>query len=72
MTNNQMAIHSGEACKVPGNQQSLQSGTPLLTANCTEDAGCTVGENKPNSLGAGFAAAGGGVYATQFDTSGVL
>jgi hypothetical protein len=72
MQANQMAIHGSEACKAPGNQQELQSGTPLLTQNCTADAGCTVGETKQNSLGAGFAAAGGGVYATQFDTSGVL
>ena len=34
------------------------------------DAGCTVMETAPNSIGAGFNGAGGGVYATQFDISG--
>jgi len=38
--------------------------------NCSVDAGCTVLETSPNSFGQGFAQAGGGVFATQFDVSG--
>ena len=34
------------------------------------DAGCTKMETAPNSIGAGFNGAGGGVYAAQFDISG--
>ncbi|KAJ7572921.1 hypothetical protein C8J56DRAFT_1067259 [Mycena floridula] len=36
--------------------------------DCLQDR---VGETKPNSFGSGFAAAGGGVYAMQFDTLGI-
>lgn len=72
MPSNQMALHASQACKVPANQQDLQVGKAGFTQNCTADTGCTVGETKQNSLGAGFASAGGGVYAAQFDTSGVL
>ena len=39
--------------------------------DCSKPAGCIIGETAPNSYGPGFAQAGGGVWATQFDVKGV-
>ncbi|RPD78311.1 hypothetical protein L226DRAFT_481036 [Lentinus tigrinus ALCF2SS1-7] len=58
MPANQMAIHTLSGC--------TQSGT-----DCSQGAGCTVGEKADNSYGSAFASAGGGVWATQFDTTGI-
>ncbi|KAL0562771.1 hypothetical protein V5O48_019308, partial [Marasmius crinis-equi] len=67
MAANQMALHSLQGCFSPS--QSLQTGKTIVT-DCSAPAGCTVGEASSNSYGPGFAAAGGGVFATQFDVSG--
>jgi hypothetical protein len=40
--------------------------------DCSQPSGCTVLETSPNSYNEGFAAAGGGVWATQFDVAGIL
>ena len=69
MTFNQMALHTQNGCMQADGV--TQSGATSNT-NCSTDAGCTVAEQQENSFGASFAAAGGGVWATQFDTSGVL
>ncbi|TFK49664.1 hypothetical protein OE88DRAFT_1682717 [Heliocybe sulcata] len=70
MGNNQMALHTAAGCThtTPSNQvgQTIEP-----NCNATDGAGCTVSEKKPNSYGPGFASAGGGVWATQFDTSGI-
>jgi len=69
MDHNQMALHTGASCKhddVPATAQKGKS----LQADCSVDAGCTVEETTPNSYGAGFNQAGGGVFATQFDAKG--
>jgi len=69
MSANQMALHTRPGCMnvapAPGAQHG-QAGQ----LNCSVDAGCTVLETSPNSFGQGFAQAGGGVFATQFDVSG--
>ena len=49
---------------------AVQTGIVYGT-NCSTGSGCVVAETKPNSYGAGFAQAGGGVWATQLDVSGV-
>ncbi|TFY64597.1 hypothetical protein EVJ58_g2524 [Rhodofomes roseus] len=66
--NNQFAIHTTEGCyhDNPPNQAGFN-----IDTNCSQASGCTVGINTQNSYQAGFAAAGGGVYATQYDTSGI-
>ncbi|KAG6915217.1 hypothetical protein DXG01_012688 [Tephrocybe rancida] len=46
-----------------GISQELDSSKP---------SGCVVDETAPNSYQAGFAAAGGGVFATKFDVSGIF
>jgi len=69
MTNNQMALHTLPGCmKTTG---SVQSGTDG-SLNCSTGAGCIVAEASSNSAGSSFAQAGGGVWATQFDASGVF
>jgi hypothetical protein len=68
MNNNQIALHTTPGCfqaRNPG-----QTGSTLET-DCSKDQGCIVAEKKPNSFGAGFATAGGGVYAIQISASGI-
>ena len=69
MTQNQMALHAQGGCTKANT--SLQTGTNG-TPNCTDGTGCSVLETNPNSVGAAFATAQGGVWATQFDVSGLL
>ena len=40
--------------------------------DCSQPSGCIVSETSPNSFNAGFAEAGGGVWAAQFDVAGIL
>jgi hypothetical protein len=70
MTNNQMSIHTTPGCTQSGSEYQL--GTSGTTTDCSQASGCTVTENSPNSYGSSFAAAGGGVWATQFDVSGIF
>lgn len=67
--NNQFAIHTTEGCihDKPTNQAGFN-----IDNDCSTASGCTVGINAPNNYESGFAAAGGGVYATQYDTAGIL
>ncbi|KIJ63767.1 glycoside hydrolase family 16 protein [Hydnomerulius pinastri MD-312] len=69
MDNNQMAIHTTPGCTHSGNVNQL--GVTGSTTDCSQGPGCTVTETSPNSYQAGFAAAGGGVFATQFDSTGI-
>ncbi|KZP05379.1 glycoside hydrolase family 16 protein [Athelia psychrophila] len=68
MGNNQYAIHSDPGCTKtdPTTQTGTSSGT-----DCSQGAGCMVAETQANSYGSGFAQAGGGVFAAQFDSSGI-
>jgi len=68
MPNNQMAIHSTPGCTKtdPSTQTRQSSGT-----DCSQGSGCIVAEKQPNSYGNAFAQAGGGVFAAQFDISGI-
>ncbi|EEB88046.1 hypothetical protein MPER_14352, partial [Moniliophthora perniciosa FA553] len=67
MGNNQMALHSLPGCFKSNPPTQLGR---TLEGDCSKPSGCTVQELQPNSFGSGFAAAGGGVWATQFDVSG--
>jgi hypothetical protein len=68
MTNNQMAIHTASGCTK--SNVSTQTGTTGVT-DCSQSAGCTVSETKANSYGSSFAQSGGGVFAAQFDATGI-
>jgi len=67
-THNQMALHTTAGCihNTPPNQKGTSG-----EIDCATPAGCVVEENSPNSYGSGFATAGGGVWATQFDVTGI-
>ncbi|KAH8097026.1 concanavalin A-like lectin/glucanase domain-containing protein [Cristinia sonorae] len=69
MSNNQMALHTTAGCLHPA--PPVQKGRNQ-NEDCGTGTGCTVGETAPNSFGPGFAAAGGGVWATQFDVAGIF
>ena len=72
-TNNQMTLHTSPGCTQPAGvvQSGMTSGSNCSAGTNSSD-GCTVIEEQPNSYGAGFNDAGGGVWATQFDVSGIL
>lgn len=67
MDHNQMALHTLAGCihTTPPNQMGASG-----QVDCSQPSGCIVAEIKPNSFQSGFAAAGGGVFAAQFDVEG--
>ena len=69
MDHNQMALHTTGGCIHDAN--ATQTGSNSWT-DCSKNTGCVVQETKANSFGEGFATAGGGVWATQFDVTGIL
>ncbi|KAJ3992592.1 concanavalin A-like lectin/glucanase domain-containing protein [Lentinula boryana] len=68
LNSNQYALHTTPGCYLAAN--SSQTGNTIET-DCSTGQGCLVQETKPNSFGSGFAQAGGGVFATQLDVSGI-
>ena len=66
--NNQMSMHTLPGCTHASNTNEIGF---ALQPDCSQDSGCTVDEMKPNNLQEQFAAAGGGVWATEFDSSGI-
>ncbi|KAH9933317.1 concanavalin A-like lectin/glucanase domain-containing protein [Fomitopsis serialis] len=68
MTANQYALHSAQGCSA---SSSASFSGSIGVTDCNATAGCQFGETKDNSYGPGFAASGGGVYATLFDASGI-
>ncbi|GJE86443.1 glycoside hydrolase family 16 protein [Phanerochaete sordida] len=66
--NNQMALHTTAGCFKDAS--AAETGR-IGGLNCGTGSGCVVVETAPNSYESGFAAAGGGVWATQFDVSGI-
>ena len=69
MDHNQYALHTIGGCTLD-ESAAVQTGSVVGT-DCSLGSGCVVAETQPNSFGAGFAQAGGGVWATQLDVSGV-
>ncbi|KPV74079.1 glycoside hydrolase family 16 protein [Rhodotorula graminis WP1] len=71
---NQMAMHTADGCSVSNGTSDNFSGT-LTYGNCfakaNDNSGCTIRDTRPASYGAAFAAAGGGVWATQLAKDGV-
>ncbi|KAI0336817.1 hypothetical protein GY45DRAFT_1237765 [Cubamyces sp. BRFM 1775] len=69
MKDNQMAVHTTQGCMT---SNSIQQTGAIGFTDCSKGSGCTVRETKANSFGAGFAQAGGGVWATQYDVAGIF
>ncbi|EIW77172.1 glycoside hydrolase family 16 protein [Coniophora puteana RWD-64-598 SS2] len=66
MSSNQMALHTTSGCTL--SSTATQLGTTDVT-DCSSAAGCTVTETSNSSYGSNFE---GGVWATQFDSSGIF
>jgi hypothetical protein len=71
-TKNQMALHTHSGCtQAEGVTQSGTTGNRNCDGGQSGGAGCTVIDANENSYGAPFAAAGGGVWVTEFADTGV-
>ncbi|GAA5983395.1 hypothetical protein JCM10908_000272 [Rhodotorula pacifica] len=69
---NQMTLHTEAGCTRSGAQTgNVQWASPNCYAYSGGDNGCTVFDYDPSSYGAGFNAAGGGVFALQIAETGV-
>ncbi|KAI0035226.1 concanavalin A-like lectin/glucanase domain-containing protein [Vararia minispora EC-137] len=72
VTMNQVALHTSHGCTITG---AVQTSTLVNSTDCSYDdnanEGCVVTVTSTNSYGAGFAAAGGGVYVTEFSEVGI-
>ncbi|KAG5721471.1 putative glycosidase C21B10.07 [Termitomyces sp. T112] len=73
VTQNQMGLHTETGCTIVN--PSLLSTSKEGNANCSfiasNNQGCIVTDTLPTSYGQGFAAAGGGVFVTEFAASGI-
>ncbi|KIM25375.1 glycoside hydrolase family 16 protein [Serendipita vermifera MAFF 305830] len=71
-TVNQMALHTVSGCtQAEGITQTGTTNVRSCDGNSSSGAGCTVVDPSTNSYGAPFAAAGGGMWVTEFATTGV-
>nr|GAT48809.1 predicted protein [Mycena chlorophos] len=70
---NQFSMHTTAGCTQPANvtQTGRTTVTNCLDVSGTNNNGCITVATEPNSLGEGFATAGGGVYAVQMDVNGI-
>jgi len=68
----QITLHTGPGCTI--NTAGSQGGTSLLQSNCNANSGhdgCGVTTTTSNAYGTNFNNVGGGVYAMQWESSGV-
>ena len=73
MTNDQMTLHARAGCTQATDVTQLgQTSGADCSAGANSSVGCPVIEKQPNSFGDGFNSNGGGVWAAQFDQSGIL
>lgn len=70
-TANQMALHTTTGCTKANATQTGTTGNANCDNNSSTGAGCTVIDPSPDSYGAPFAAAGGGVWVTEFAETGI-
>ena len=76
MNANQMALHTTSGCfhDTPPQQlgaSNAENSDGQNTSDCSTPSGCTVTETKTGSFGSAFNEQGGGVWAVQFDVSGI-
>jgi len=71
---NRYALHTLQGCMHPPGNQANETGT-LIAPDCFNQTngneGCLVNDNNPQSYGASFASAGGGVFATLWNDDGI-
>lgn len=71
-TTNAMSLHTTPGCVI--NNAGSKSGTTTLEPNCNANGaynGCSVSTSDTRGYGTGFNGIGGGVYAMQWESSGV-
>ncbi|OSD00034.1 glycoside hydrolase family 16 protein [Trametes coccinea BRFM310] len=72
-TSDQMTLHANPGCmQAPNPVQLGKTSGADCSAGANSSVGCTVLETQPNSFGQGFNDNGGGVWAAQFDVSGIF
>lgn len=70
---NQITLHTAPGCTINGS--GSVSSTTIVTSNCNQDnagTGCSYATASTNNYGAGFNSGGGGVYAMQWEESGIF
>lgn len=68
----QMGLHTLPGCTVTGAQQTSQfTNSTDCSYTSNDNLGCVVTNPREESYGEAFAAAGGGVFVTEFATSGI-
>ncbi|KAJ7098315.1 concanavalin A-like lectin/glucanase domain-containing protein [Mycena epipterygia] len=71
------SIHTGSGCSIPSSAVSSMSAVTIVEAtgtNCDANAdpgACGFTDDSSSTFGPGFNSAGGGVFALQFDTTGI-
>lgn len=68
----QMALHTLQGCSQPQDVSQLGKALSTDCSAATNSQGCAVMENQDDTVGEGFASAGGGVWAVQLDPTGIL
>jgi hypothetical protein len=72
MTTNQYALHTTHGCtQATGITQTGTTNSANCTSSSQNGSGCTVLDPNTSSVGAAFAAGGGGVYACAFLSTGI-
>jgi hypothetical protein len=70
--NSQSSLHTEPGCTAVN---AVQTSTLVNSTDCSfktnSNEGCVVEDPDPNSYGAAFAAAGGGVFVTEFAETGI-
>jgi hypothetical protein len=70
---NAITLHTSPGCTI-NNINSLPGTTTIGSGNCNQDnayTGCSVSTSNTNNYGNGFNSVGGGVYAMQWESSGI-
>lgn len=71
------SVHTGSGCTVPDSAVSAMTAVTIVQQGATDcdaldnPAGCGFTDHETSSFGPGFNSAGGGVFALQFDTTGI-
>ncbi|KAF8269396.1 glycoside hydrolase family 16 protein [Lactarius quietus] len=72
VANSEVSLHTEPGCTIA---KSTQTSTIINTTDCSylanSNSGCGIAVPDPKSYGAAFAAAGGGVFVTEFATTGI-
>jgi len=75
VTTNRYALHTLQGCMHPPASTPVQETGSLIAPDCFNQTngneGCLIQDNSTQSYGAGFASAGGGVYATLWNDDGI-